>query len=91
MSLFETIKARVNDRKVERRFFALTTYGTYTENIILFMLWIFDTRRGFIVHEYLFGFKAMHHEDSLEFKRHEEDKNVINIRKSKPINYRTGI
>ena len=70
---------------------ALTTSGTYTDNIILFMLWLFDTGRGFLVQEYIPEFVAMNHEDLLDFKRCEEDVNVTNRRKRNLINDRTGI
>ena len=56
-------------RKVEIIFVALTIYGTYSGNIILFILWIFDTRSEFLVQEYIPEFQAINHEDLLDFQR----------------------
>ena len=69
----------------------LTTYGTYSDKIILFMLWLFDTRREFLIQECIPEFKATNHEDLLEFQRHEEDKNVTKRRKRNTINEISGI
>ena len=59
---------RGNSIQVKRSFVALTTSGTYSYNIIIFMMWIFDTRSEFLVREYIPGFKAMNHEDLLDFQ-----------------------
>ena len=83
--------SRGTSRKVERSFVALTTSGTYSEKIVLFVLWIFDKRREFLVQEYIPEFEAMNHEDLLDFQRHEEDENVTNRRNRNQINERTGI
>ena len=40
------------------------------------MLWLFDTRREFLIQEYIPEFEAMNHEDFLEFQLCEEDDNV---------------
>ena len=90
-SLVKTIEARGTSRQVKISFVASTTSGTYCENIILFVLWIFDTRREFLVQEYITEFEAMSHEDLLDFQRREEDENVTNRRKRNPINERIGI
>ena len=55
------------------------------------MLWLFDTRREFLVQEYIPEFEAMNNEDLLEFKQHKEDESVTKIRKNNSINERTGI
>ena len=78
-------------RQVERSFATSTTYGTYSDKIILFMLWLFDTRRKILVQEYITEFEAMNHEDLIDFQRHEEDENLTSRRKRNPINERTGI
>ena len=77
--------------KPKEAFFALTTAGIYCDKIIIFVLWLFDTRRVFIVQEYIPEFEAMNHKDLLDFQRHEGDKNVTNRRKRNPINERTVI
>ena len=89
--IVKTIKARGNSRQVKGRFVVLTTSGTYSTKIIYFLLWIFDTRKEFIIQEYIPEFKSMNHEDLLEFPLHKEDENVTNRRKRNPINERTGI
>ena len=91
LSLVKTIEARGNSRQVERIFVAPTTYGTYSDKIILFVLWLFDTRREFLIQEYISEFEDMNHEDLLEFQRREEDKNATNRRKRNTINERKGI
>ena len=74
MSLIvKTAKARGTFRKVEGSFVASTTYGTYSDKIILFMLWLFYTRRGFLIQEYIPKFESMNHEDLLYFQLSEED------------------
>ena len=55
----------------QKIFVASTTSGTYSENIILFVLWLFDTRREFLVQEYIPEFKTINHEDLLDFQRRE--------------------
>ena len=85
------IESRGDSRQVERRFFVLTTFGIYSDKIILFVLWIFDTRRGFLVQEYIPVFEAMNHEDLLEFQQSDEDENFTKRRKRNIINERTGI
>ena len=71
-SLVKTLSERVTYRQVERSFVASITYGTYSDKIILFVLWLFDTRRGFIFHKYIPEFESMNHEDLLYFQRCEE-------------------
>ena len=80
-----------NSRQVERRFDTSSNSGTYSDNIVLFVLWLFDTRRGFLFQEYIPEFKAMNHEDLLDFQRREEDENVTNRRKINQIYEITGI
>ena len=55
----------------QKIFVASTTSGTYSENIILFVLWLFDTRREFLVQEYIPEFKIINREDLLDFQRRE--------------------
>ena len=55
------------------------------------MLWIFDTRREFLVQEYIPELEAMSHEELLDFQRREEGENVTNRRKRNPINKITCI
>ena len=76
-------------RQVERIFVASNTSGTYSAKIILFVLYLFDTRREFIVQEYIPEFEAMNHEDLLDFQRRKENENVTNRRKRNHINERT--
>ena len=76
-------------RQVKRSFPALTTSGTYSENISLFMMWIFDTRREFLIHDYIPEFEAMNHEYLLDFQQGEEYEDVTNRRKRNMINERT--
>ena len=78
-------------RQVEQIFVLCTTSVTYSEKIILFMIWMFDKRREFLVQEYIPEFEAMNHEDLLGFQQHKEDEHVTNIRKINQINQRTGI
>ena len=54
-------------------------------------MWIFDTRREFLVQDYIPEFGAMNHEDLIGFQRREEDENLTNRRKINPINERRGI
>ena len=68
-----------------------TTSGTYSDNAILFVLWIFDTRREFLIREYIPEFEAMNHKDYLDFQGLEEDENVNNRRKINQIKLITGI
>ena len=68
-----------------------TTSGTYSDKIILFVLWVFDTKRESLVQEYILEFGAVNHEDLLDFQPREADENVTNRRKRNPINKRTGI
>ena len=82
---------RGTSRKVEKRFVAPTTYGTYSENIFLVMLCLFDTRREFLVQEYIPKFEAMNHEDLLDFQRREEDENMTSRGKRHKNNERTVI
>ena len=89
--LVKHIESRGDSRQVERRFFVLTTFGIYSDKIILFMLWLFDTRRGFLVQEYIPEFEAINHEDLLGFQRREEGENVTNRRKRNLSNKRIGI
>ena len=90
-SLVKTLSDRVTYRQVERSFVASITYGTYSDKIILFVLWLFDTRREFLIQECIPEFKATNHEDLLEFQRREEDKNGTNRRNKNLINERTVI
>ena len=83
--------SRGTSRKVKRSFVAETTSVTYIENIIIFVLWLFDTRREFLVQEYIPEFKAMNNEDLLDFQQRKEDEIVTNRRKINPINEKTGI
>ena len=39
------------------------------------MMWVFDTRREFLVQDYIPEFEAMNHEDLLDFQQCEEDEN----------------
>ena len=78
-------------RQVEQIFVLCTTSVTYSEKIILFMIWMFDQRREFLVQEYIHEFEAMNHEDLLGFQQHKEDEHVTKIRKINQINQRTGI
>ena len=55
------------------------------------MLYLFDKRRELLVQEYIPEFRAMNHEDIIEFQRHEGDENVTNKRKRNLTNERTGI
>ena len=57
-----------NPKQVERSFAASTTSGTLSDKIVIFMLWIFDTRREFIVQEYIPEFEAMNHEYLIDFQ-----------------------
>ena len=50
------------------------------------MMWIFDTRREFIVQEYIPEFKATKNENLLDFQQLEEDENMTYRRKINPIN-----
>ena len=77
-SLVKTLAERVTYRKVKRSFVASTTSGTYSDKIILFMLWLFDTRKGFIFHKYIPEFESMNHEDLFYFQRREEGDSVTN-------------
>ena len=43
--------------------------------ISIFMLCLFDTRREFLIQEYIPEFEAVNHEDLLDFQRCEEDEN----------------
>ena len=72
-------------RKVEKRFIPWIIYETYSDKIIISMMWIFDTRREFLVQEYIPEFGAMNHEVLLGFQRREEDENSTNRRKINPI------
>ena len=90
-SLVKTIKERGSSRKFERSFLASTTSGTYRDEIIIFMLWLFDIRGGFLVQEYVPEFEATKHEYLLDFQQREEDGNLTNRRKRNPINKRTGV
>ena len=54
--------SRGTSRQVERSFVVPTTSGTYSENIILFMLWLFDTIKESLIQEYIPEFKAINHE-----------------------------
>ena len=51
--------------------------------ISIFMLCLFDTRREFLIQEYIPEFEAMNHEDLLGFQQHEEDENVTKQKKYK--------
>ena len=82
---------RGNSRQVGRSFVALDTYRTYSDNIIISVLWLFDTRRGFLVQEYIPEFEAINHEDLLGFQRREEGENFTNRRKINQINKRIEI
>ena len=55
------------------------------------MMLLFDTRREFLVQEYIPEFKEMNHEDLLDFQRSGEDKNLTNRIKINKINERAGI
>ena len=57
----------------------------------MFMLWIFNKRREFLIQEYIPEFEAMNREDLLDFQRYEDNENVTNRRKRNHINDRTGI
>ena len=72
-------------------FVVFTTSGTYSDKIILFIMWLFDARREFFIQEYIPEFGAMNHEDFLGFQRLEEDENVTNRRTISLINERTVI
>ena len=75
----------------KKRFVTSNTSGTYNDKIIILMMWIFDTRREFIVQDYRTELEAMNHEDLPDFQRREEYENVTNRRKRNPSNKRTGI
>ena len=90
-SLVKTIKERGSSRKSERSFLASTTSGIYRDEIIIFMLWLFDIRGGFLVQEYVPEFEATKHEYLLDFQQREEDGNLTNRRKRNLINKRTGV
>ena len=53
--------------------FFLNNSITYSEKIILFVLWLFDTRREFPVQEYIPEFEAINRQDLLDFQWREED------------------
>ena len=91
LSLVKIIKERGTSRQVKIIFVVATTSATYSDKIIIFVLCLFDTRRGFLVHKYIPEFKTMNHEDLLDFQHHEEDENMTNRRKINKINKRTGI
>ena len=78
-------------KQVERNFVTSATSGTYSDNIIIFMQWLFDTRSQFLVQYYIPEFKAMNHKDLLVFKRREEDEILTNRINRNPINEITGI
>ena len=78
-------------RQVERRFVALATSRIYSDKIIVSVLCLFDTRRGFLVQEYIPEFEAINHEDLLGFQRREEGENFTNRRKINQINKRIEI
>ena len=78
-------------RQVKRSFVTETYSGTYSETIILFTMWIFDTRRGFIIQDYIPEFKAMNNEYLLDSQQLEEDKNLTYRRKINPVNKKIGI
>ena len=40
-------------RQFKRKFVASNNSGTYRDKIIIFMLWLFDTRREFLVQDYI--------------------------------------
>ena len=71
---------------MERRFVALATSRIYSDKIIVSVLCLFDTRRGFLVQEYIPVFEAMNHEDLLEFQQSDEDENFTKRRKRDIIN-----
>ena len=77
--------------QVERIFVASTTSGTYSDKIILLIMWLFDTSREFLNQEYIHEFEAMNHEDLLGLQLHEKDENMTNKRKINIINDITGI
>ena len=77
--------------QVERIFVASTTSGTYSDKIILLIMWLFDTSREFLNQEYIHEFEAMNHEDLLGLQLREKDENMTNRRKRNPINDITGI
>ena len=83
--------SRGTSRQVKRSFVTETYSGTYSETIILFILWIFDTRREFIIQEYIPEFKAMNNEYLLDSQQLEEDENVTYRRKINPVNKKIGI
>ena len=55
------------------------------------MLWLFDTRREFIVQDYIPEFKDMNNEYLLDSQQCEEDENVTYRRKINPVNKKIGI
>ena len=55
------------------------------------MMWVFDTRREFLVQDYIPEFEAMNHEDLLDFQQREENENVNNRGMINNINEITGI
>ena len=88
--LVKTSKARGNSRQTKRSFFESDNSVTYSDNIILFVLWIFDTRGEFLAQEYIPELEAMNHEELLDLQLYEEDRNLTNRRKINPINEVTG-
>ena len=67
-----------NSRQVEIIFIALTNSGTYSNNIIIFIMWLFNKRSAFLVQESIPEIEAMNREDLLYFQRREEDENMTN-------------
>ena len=61
------IEARKTCRQVKRSSVTSNIFVTYSENIIIFIIWLFDTRGDFFVQEYIPEFKAINHEDLLDF------------------------
>ena len=68
LSLVKTIEVRGTYRQPKIIFVELTTSGTYSDKIVLFVLWIFDTRREFLLQEYIPEFKAMNRKNLLDFQ-----------------------
>ena len=80
-----------NSRQLKRSFVASTTSGTLSDKIVIFVLWLFDTRREFIVQDYIPEFEAMNPEDLIDFQRREEVENLIKGINRNQINERKGI
>ena len=75
LSPVKTTEARGTSRQLKIIFFTLNNSGTYSDKIILFMLWILDTISEFLVQEYIPEFEAMNNEDHPDFQQQKEDGN----------------